>query len=130
MPATAAPPEGTAFVEVFSGSGFSGFTRTVVYADDSLWVESAGPGGEGQRSNRQQGRDGVFAQVAAIVAAKGPKVARKASRTAPAEICMDYGADSVRAEPAIGGFSSITVNCPDAAVTEFMATVLSAIPPP
>ena len=127
---SAGPPEGTAFVEVYSGSGFSGFNRTVIYANDSFLVESAGPGDQNRRTSRSQGPDGVYHRVAALVAAEGPKVRRQMTGEDDLGACLDYGSDLVRAEPAVGGFDQVAASCPEPALLAFIQRVLGAIPEP
>ena len=130
VPLPPEPPRDIAFVEVFSGSGFAGFTRTVVYADDSLLVESAGPGNENPASSRRPGPAGVYDRVAGLVAAEGPGVRARLTSASGEETCYDYGSDTVRAEPAVGGFAMVSASCPEPVVLAFMNRVLGAIPAP
>jgi hypothetical protein len=123
---TAEPPAGTAYVEVYSGGGWSGYTQTRVYADDRLGTASAPPGGKPQSRTVVQGAPGTYARVADLVARRGPAVL--ASRTETGEICMDYGRDAVTAVPPVGGFASVSVSCPDEAVSALMAAVLAELP--
>jgi len=122
---TAEPPAGTAYVEVYSGSGWSGYTQTRVYADDSIGTESAPPGGTPLSRTVVQGASGTYARVADLVARRGPGAG--AARKDQDQMCMDYGTDAVTAVPPVGGFASVSASCPDEAVSALMTAVLSEL---
>ena len=123
------PPEGTAFIEVYSGNGtFSGFAQKTVYSDDTVVVAFSGEGGRGQRRTVTQAPPGLYDKVVALVAAEGPSV--RVTAPGDAHLCLDYGEDRVTAQPAIGGFSSISASCPEPAMTDFATRVLNAIAVP
>jgi hypothetical protein len=123
------PAEGTPFIEVYSGNGaFSGFLRKAVYADDTVVTQSSDAGGQNQKTTVVQGRPGLFSAVRALVAAEGPAV--RVTATAAEQLCLDYGQDSVTAQPAVGAFNSVAASCPEPAMQAFYRRVLDAMAAP
>ncbi len=123
------PPEGTPFIAVYSGNGvFSGFVEKTVYADDRVAIVSSEAGGKNQNRTIAQGRPGLFADVAALVAAEAPRV----RIIAPGDdhLCLDYGQDRVTANPPIAGMATISASCPEPAMLAFTQRVLDAIAAP
>lgn len=126
---TQVPAEGTPFVEVYSGNGaFSGFVQKTVYADDTIVTASSEEGGRNQKTTVVQGRPGVFAAVSALVAAQGPGV--RVTAKGEDNTCLDYGQDRVTAQPAVGGFASVSASCPEPAMQAFFHSVLDAMAAP
>ena len=119
-------PENMAFVTVYSGNGlFSGFVEKTVYADDRVVIASSDEGGRNQKKQTGQGKPGLYAKVAALVAATGPGV--QVAAPGAENLCLDYGQDRVTAMPHIAGFATASASCPEPAMSAFSQQVLAAI---
>lgn len=116
---------GLGYIEVSSGGSFNGSYMTRVFADDRVETVISGPFGENTSRKVTQGRAGVFEEVSAVVAAEGPAVAAKVDPGEPA--CLDYGADAVRADPPIKGFSGVSAACLNKHVDAFQSRILGVI---
>lgn len=118
------PPEGTPFVEVSNTGSIHGADVTRIYRGDLLYTSSFEGAPDTGRESWRPARPGVFDEVTALVAAKGPGVARRVRE--PSEVCMDAGISRVKAVPPAGRFSEVSSSCPDPVLTGFMTEVLAA----
>ena len=123
-PVIDAPPEGTAMIEVANGGSMFGSSSTRIYADGTTVQDSATAGGKPLHTV-QKGAPDAYNAAAAVIMAEGKRT--KAAMKPHPDICMDYGSDSVRADPPIAGFDQVSSSCPDDAVTALMDHVLASI---
>ena len=122
-----APPQGTPYVEVYSGAQLYGMSVTRIYEGDVIFFAQSDVVAGTASERYIQGRPGLWQEVAALVAAEGPRVRPE---TVPEDYeCMDYGMDSVEAVPPLGGFSKVWATCPDEGVQGLMQSVRDIIPP-
>ncbi len=123
------PPQGTPFVQVYTGNGdFGGFQETTIYEGDILVTSSVEEGGRKRQSAVVQAPLGRFAAVSALVAAEGSAVIAQATR--PEDRCLDYGEDAVTAQPPAGTFGRVYALCPEPAIQAFTDSVRDAMTAP
>ena len=127
VPSVAEPPVGTAYVELSNGGSLFGSSSMKIYADDTIVTQSSDPRDKAPKVSRAKGPEGAYSRVAALLRAEGPKVAAQLRRSGPAEACLDYGTDTILAEPPIGRFESVSGACPSPIFDAFQSRVRMAI---
>lgn len=128
-PAIPPPPEGTPYIGFSDMSGLHGGVDIRVHADDVITEHRAPPAGTDQSATDEvrQGRPGLYADLAALVAAEGPGVAADIAAT-PDDGCMDAGTRVVSAVPPVGGFSRLAYSgCSATTLGPFLNRILDLI---
>lgn len=123
---SAAPPDGTPYVEISNRGSIFGENITRVYQGDILYTSSHEGYPQKSRENWAAGRPGVYEEIAKLAARKGLGVAKRIKKSE--FTCADYGVDRVEVVPPRGAFHLVTSDCPDPAMSAFMKEVLAVIP--
>lgn len=123
----AMPAPGTPEVIVSSGGALFGATVTRIFEGDVVAMETYRPGTQQPEVSVAAGRPHVYGDVVALLTKEGPKA--KARMPRHADMCLDYGTDSVQAIPPVANFSALSTGCPDKAVTKLMDDVLATLAP-
>jgi hypothetical protein len=117
---------GQASIAWGGGGGFSGGYGVTVTADDRIVGTHFGPFGDDTTTTDQQGHPGLFADLSALMATEGLAIQRAADPDS--RPCEDHGGQYVIATPPVGGFSSISDDCPgDEAVSTFLQRVAAVV---
>ncbi len=116
------PPEGTPFVAVSGGGGFSGWVTTTYFAGDLAKVSSYQPGDKTPKETIGRLPEGTYLRVRAVAEAGVAKAGRQATK----EVCMDYGSDSVQISPPLGDLALVSAACPDDGILGLQTAIYDA----
>jgi hypothetical protein len=122
-------PEGTDYVELYSGGPPWGLTRKVIYANDTLFEEKSYYS-EGNGESWRRLPEGTYARVRAVVEEKMPQV-RQPARDDLSACPEDGGSYSVTVQPPVAGRDRVGQPCvrvPGLQVYDFMAAIGEVIP--
>ena len=117
--ATPDPAETGARIEIFSGT-YRHNTEMTVLDSDAVQIRRMRP--EGVTEETLQGREGLFDDIAAVIAAQGPALAADVAGRSP---CPDFGGMAVEAEPEIS--AALSTSLSSATVFDELAGWLEAI---